>query len=44
MVRGLNYSWKQPISYYLISKNCCGRELNDIIFQQYADLEISALL
>jgi hypothetical protein len=32
MIRGLNYSWKQSISYYLISKSCSSRELNDIIF------------
>lgn len=31
IIRGMNYDWKQPISYYLITNNCTGSILNNII-------------
>lgn len=31
MIRGINYNWKQPIAYYLISNSCTGGDLNNII-------------
>jgi len=31
MIRGINYDWKQPIAYYLISNSCKGGDLNNII-------------
>lgn len=31
MLRGINSNWKQPIAYFLISSNCTGDDLKDII-------------
>ncbi|XP_050539008.1 uncharacterized protein LOC126904238 isoform X3 [Daktulosphaira vitifoliae] len=32
MIRGINFDWKQPIAYYMVSSSCTGFELQDIIF------------
>lgn len=31
IIRGMNYDWKQPISYYLISNSCTCSILNNIL-------------
>jgi len=31
MLRGLNYNWKQPVAYFLVSSSCTGIDLKDII-------------
>jgi hypothetical protein len=31
MIRGINYNWKQPIAYFLVSSSCTGTDLKDII-------------
>lgn len=32
MIRGINFNWKQPIAYYLVSSSCTAYDLQDIIF------------
>jgi len=39
MIRGINYSWKQPIAYYLISNSCNSNDLQDIICTTIRKLE-----
>lgn len=40
MIRGINFNWKQPIAYFLVSNNCTGFELQDIIFSTILKLFI----
>ena len=49
IIRGIIYSWKQPISYYLISNSCSGMDLNDIIYStihrlHYRNINVKAFI
>lgn len=33
MVRGINYNWKQQVSYYLVDSSCTAEDLQNIIFE-----------
>jgi len=39
MLRSINYNWKQPIAYFLVSSSCNGIDLKDIILSTICRLQ-----